>query len=128
VDVDALLIGMDERYGVIVAAGDGVFPLIASAEGKSALARALLSTGSGTSPDPGFAPVELTRRVGTVDTFTSTPEVGLGITGADVNLSVVLTGGRMDCGWAINGQSYPAAPRCPSPKANAPSSRSATRP
>jgi FtsP/CotA-like multicopper oxidase with cupredoxin domain len=106
-EVDALLIGMSERYDVIVTAGDGVFPLVASAEGKNALARALLSTGSGTPPDPGFAPVELTRRVGTVDTFTSTPEVGLGITGADINLSVDLTGGMVGYDWAINGKPYP---------------------
>ena len=46
-EVDALLIGMGERYDVIVTAGDGVFPLVALAEGKNALARALLSTGAG---------------------------------------------------------------------------------
>ena len=45
--VDALLIGMAERYDVIVTAADGVFPLVALAEGKNALARALLSTGNG---------------------------------------------------------------------------------
>ena len=44
-DVDALLIGIGERYDVIVTAGDGVFPLVASAEGKNALGRALLLNG-----------------------------------------------------------------------------------
>jgi multicopper oxidase len=52
VEVDAVLLGMGERYDVIVNAGDGVFPLVAMAEGKDALARALLSTGAGTAPDP----------------------------------------------------------------------------
>src|SRR5207302_7649957 len=56
--VDALLIGMAERYDVIVTAADGVFPLVALAEGKSALARALLATGSGSQPDPDFQPAE----------------------------------------------------------------------
>ncbi|MGA7050116.1 MAG: multicopper oxidase domain-containing protein, partial [Mycobacterium sp.] len=37
-EVDALLIGMAERYDVIVTADDGVFPLVALAEGKNALA------------------------------------------------------------------------------------------
>jgi FtsP/CotA-like multicopper oxidase with cupredoxin domain len=32
---------MGERYDVIVRAGDGVFPVVAAAEGKDALARAL---------------------------------------------------------------------------------------
>ncbi|MGV7852682.1 multicopper oxidase family protein, partial [Mycobacterium kansasii] len=37
-EVDALLIGMAERYDVIVTAADGIFPLVALAEGKNALA------------------------------------------------------------------------------------------
>jgi len=73
--VDALLIGMAERYDVIVTAADGVFPLVALAEGKNDLARALLSTGSGASPDPGFRPAELTKRVGTIEMFTATPQL-----------------------------------------------------
>ena len=58
-EVDALLLGMGERYDVIVTAGDGVFPLVATAEGKNAVARALLSTGAGAAPGPGFRPPEL---------------------------------------------------------------------
>ena len=49
--VDALLIGMAERYDVVVTAADGVFPLVAAAEGKNAVARALLTTGAGSAPD-----------------------------------------------------------------------------
>ncbi len=71
-DVDALLLGMGERYDVTVTAGDGVFPLVAVAEGKNALARAVLSTGAGTAPDPGFQPPELNGRLGTADIFTAT--------------------------------------------------------
>lgn len=59
-EVDAVLLGMGERYDVVVTAGDGVFPpLVASAEGKNAIARALLSTGAGSAPDPAFRPPEL---------------------------------------------------------------------
>lgn len=104
--VDALLLGMSERYDVVVTASDGVFPLVASAEGKNGLARAVLATAAGTPPDPGFLPAELGRRVGTVDLFTSTPEAGLGITGADVDLAVDLTGGMMGYAWGINGRTY----------------------
>ena len=53
-EVDAVLLGMGERYDVIVTAGDGVFPLVALAEGKNAVARALLSTGAGNPPDAGI--------------------------------------------------------------------------
>ena len=98
VKVDALLIGMGERYDVVVTAADGVFPLVAVADGKNALARALLSTGAGTAPDPGFQPPELNRRVGTVDMFTATPDAGLGST-TDTNLSAQLSGGMMNYDW-----------------------------
>lgn len=35
-EVDALLVGMGERYDVLVTHGDGVFPRVALAEGKNA--------------------------------------------------------------------------------------------
>jgi len=104
-EVDAVLLGMSERYDVIVTAGDGVFPLVASAEGKNAVARALLSTATGSAPDTAFQPPELTRLVGTVDTFTATPQVQLP-TNSDLALQARLTGtmGRYD--WMINGRPF----------------------
>ena len=63
-DVDAVLVGMGERYDVVVTAGDVIFPLVAAAEGKDALARALLSTGAGTAPDLAYRPPELSGLVG----------------------------------------------------------------
>jgi FtsP/CotA-like multicopper oxidase with cupredoxin domain len=104
--VDAVLVGMGERYDVIVTAGDGVFPLVAMAEGKNALARALLSTGAGSRPDPGFQPAELAKRVGTVGMFTATPAVTLGLAKPDVNLAVALDGGMMQYNWTINGRPF----------------------
>jgi len=105
-EVDALLMGMGERYDVIVTAADGVFPLVALAEGKNAPARALLSTGAGTAPDPGFQPPELNKRVGTVDMFTATPAVDLGSAQPDVNLAAVLAGDMMHYNWTINGEPF----------------------
>jgi multicopper oxidase len=104
-DVDALLLGMGERYDVIVTAGYGVFPLVASAEGKNAVARALLSTGAGSAPDAAFRPPQLTGRVGTVDTFTATPEVKLP-TNSDLALQARLSGTMMHYDWMINGRPY----------------------
>ncbi len=104
--VDALLIGMAERYDVIVTAADGVFPLVALAEGKNALARALLSTGSGSPPDPQFQPAELTKRVGTIEMFTATTPVNLGRPELNLTLPVVLGGNMVQYNWMINGEPY----------------------
>jgi len=104
--VDALLIGMAERYDVTVTAADGVFPLVALAEGKNALARALLSTGAGSPPDPGFQPAELTKRVGTIEMFTATTPVNLGRPDPNLDLPVVLGGNMVQYNWMINGEPY----------------------
>lgn len=104
--VDALLIGMAERYDVTVTAEDGVFPLVAVAEGKNGLARALLSTAAGSAPDPQFQPGELTKRVGTVEMFTATTPVNLGRPDPNLNLPVVLGGNMMQYNWTINGEPY----------------------
>lgn len=104
--VDALLIGMAERYDVIVTAASGVFPLVALAEGKNALARALLSTGAGSAPDPGFKPAELNKRVGTVEMFTAAARVNLGRPEPDIDLPVVLGGNMAKYDWTINGEPY----------------------
>src|SRR5262249_21940336 len=104
--VDALLIGMAERYDVIVTAGDGVFPLVASAEGKNAVARALLVTGSGSTPDPQFRPDELDKTVGVIDMFTATTAVNLGAAEPNLDLPVVLGGDMVKYNWTINGEPY----------------------
>jgi FtsP/CotA-like multicopper oxidase with cupredoxin domain len=97
---------MAERYDVIVSARDGVFPLVAAAEGKNALARALLSTAAGGQPDPAFLPAELGRRVGTIEMFTATTPVNLGRAEPNLNLSVVLGGSMIKYDWTINGHPY----------------------
>jgi FtsP/CotA-like multicopper oxidase with cupredoxin domain len=107
--VDALLIGMAERYDVTVTAANGVFPLVALAEGKNALARALLSTGAGSPPDPQFQPAELNRRVGTVEMFTATAPVNLGPPEPNLNLPVALGGDMATYVWTIDGNPYSRA-------------------
>ena len=82
-----------------------MFPLVASAEGKNAVARALLSTGAGTAPDVAFRPPEFTGRVGTVDMFTATPQVQLP-TNSDLALEARLSGTMMHYDWMINGRPY----------------------
>ena len=106
VEVDALLLGMGERYDVIVTAGDGMFPLVALAEGKDAQARALLSTGAGSVPPLGYEPPELNGRVGVIDMFTATPEAQLKFTKADTEIQADLTASDTKYQWGINGP-YP---------------------
>ncbi len=102
-DVDALLIGMGERYDAIVTAGDGVFPLVALAEGKGAAARALLATGVGTAPPMGFQPPELNGKVGTVELFAAPEESRLNWTSADTEMVADLTAADTGYQWGING-------------------------
>ncbi|MDY6871136.1 MAG: multicopper oxidase family protein [Actinomycetota bacterium] len=102
-DVDAVLIGMGERYDVVVTAGDGVFPLVAAAEGKNASARALLVSGAGSPPAADYAPPELQGRVGTVGAFSAAPGAALPAARADVELSADLGGSMMPYDWTING-------------------------
>ncbi len=86
IDVDALLVGMGERYDVIVTAGDGVFPLVALAEGKDAVARALLSTGAGHSTRCRVSAARTQSARGHGRLFTATPEVDLASTEPDTTL------------------------------------------
>ncbi|WP_272952163.1 multicopper oxidase family protein [Mycolicibacterium hodleri] len=101
-EVDSVLMGMGERYDVTVTAQDGSFPLVAVAEGKNAVARALLTTAAGVAPEAGFLPGELTGRVGTADRFAATPEVDLRLGRTDVDLQATLSGGMMRYDWAVN--------------------------
>ncbi len=110
-DVDALLLGMAERYDVVVTAGDGVFPLVAVPEGKKGMpGRAMLSTAAGAPPDASFQPSELNGRVGTVDIFTASPAASLGSPQSEVNLPLELTGSMEKYDWSINGKPYPDNP------------------
>ncbi|MCR8899020.1 multicopper oxidase family protein [Gordonia sp. GONU] len=106
---DALLVGMGERYDVVVIAETGVFPLVAVAEGKNAQAFAVFRTGIGSAPDPTARPRELDGQVGTVDSFVATREVMVPQGPPDVGLAVDLAGDMMSYRWTINGRTYDQA-------------------
>ena len=105
--VDTLLIGMGERYDVVLTCGDGVFPVVAVAEGKDdPAALAVLHTGPGAAPAAGSRPVELTGRLLDYSQLRATPDVQLGPVAPDRTVQMSLTmadGGRQ---WLINGRSY----------------------
>ncbi|WP_045821481.1 multicopper oxidase family protein [Williamsia herbipolensis] len=106
IDVDALLIGMSERYDVVVTVKDGVFPLVASPEGKTGTARALLRTGAGATPAVNVRPAELDGFVGTVNTFVATDDVTLPHGREDAALQAMLGGTMSKYQWTINGRVY----------------------
>ncbi|MXG26266.1 multicopper oxidase domain-containing protein [Streptomyces sp. YIM 132580] len=110
---DALLLGMGERYDVLVTAGDGVFPLVALAEGKKAAALAVLRTGSGAAPGASVRPEELDGELVEAGRLVPDPSVALAGRSPDRTIRMRLTGGMADYDWAFDGQPYDAKQRRP---------------
>jgi FtsP/CotA-like multicopper oxidase with cupredoxin domain len=110
---DALLIGMGERYDVLVTAGDGVFPLTALAEGKDASTMALLRTGSGGTPSATTRPQELDRRLLTADRLRADQSVALKRKSPDRTIRLRLTGRMSQYDWAFDGKPYTPSQRHP---------------
>ena len=107
VSVDTLLIGMGERYDLLITAGDGAFPLVAAPEGKDgSAALAILRTGTGVAPADGTRPVELTGELLDYTVLRAATDVQLGSVTPDRTLKMALTmadGGRR---WLVNGRAY----------------------
>ncbi|AJE81650.1 multicopper oxidase family protein [Streptomyces coelicoflavus] len=108
-EVDALLVGMGERYDVLVTLGDGVFPLVALAEGKNASGLALVRTGSGSAPSASVRPRELDGMIMTASQLRAADDVRLASAKTDVTHQVKLTGGMEKYNWAINGRPFDMA-------------------
>ncbi|MEV6755830.1 multicopper oxidase family protein [Streptomyces sp. NPDC051214] len=103
---DALLLGMGERYDVLVTAEDGVFPLTAAAEGKKAAALAVLRTGGGRTPAPSTRPKELKGRLLTADKLRAARSVALPSREPDRTIRLRLTGGMAKYDWAFDKTPY----------------------
>ncbi|TFB71580.1 multicopper oxidase family protein [Cryobacterium glaciale] len=103
VDVDSILLGMGERYDVLVTLGDGAFPFVAEAEGKQARGFAVVRTASlATAPASNVTVPELTGQVGTADQLVADAEFALPIKDIDRQLTVRLTGGMASYDWALD--------------------------
>jgi FtsP/CotA-like multicopper oxidase with cupredoxin domain len=103
---DALLIGMGERYDVLVTLGDGVFPLVALAEGKDSSGLALVRTGSGRAPSKTVRPKELGGMILAASQLRAADDVRLKTAKTDVTHEIKLTGGMDTYDWAINGEPF----------------------
>ncbi|WP_431964146.1 multicopper oxidase family protein [Actinacidiphila sp. bgisy160] len=110
---DALLVGMAERYDVLVTAGDGVFPLVALAEGKKATALAVLRTGSGKAPNAAVRPPELDGRVILAGRLQPADSVALSRREPDRELRILVTGNMRRFNWAFDNQPYSVEQRHP---------------
>ncbi|MFI8432558.1 multicopper oxidase family protein [Streptomyces sp. NPDC079020] len=110
---DALLLGMGERYDVLVTAGDGVFPLTALAEGKKASATALLRTGGGAAPAASVRPRELDGKLVQAGRLVPDESVALAARAPDRTLRIRLTGGMAAYDWAFDAKPYTADQRRP---------------
>jgi FtsP/CotA-like multicopper oxidase with cupredoxin domain len=103
---DALLIGMGERYDVLVTLGDGVFPLVASAEGKVGQGLAVVRTAAGAAPAADVAPPELERVVRLGSDLRAAPGSALPSRGVDRRHDLLLGGSMAGYRWTINGKTF----------------------
>ncbi|MFF2330324.1 MULTISPECIES: multicopper oxidase family protein [unclassified Streptomyces] len=110
---DALLLGMGERYDVLVTAGDGVFPLTALAEGKKASALALLRTGQGAAPSSSVRPKELDGELVQAHDLSPDESVALSVREPDRTLRFRMTGDMGAYNWAFDHKPYDPRQRHP---------------
>ncbi len=111
---DALLIGMAERYDVLVTAKDGVFPFTALAEGKHRrTALAVLRTGTGAKPGASTRPEQLDSRPMTAYQLKAAESVRASRRSPDRTIDMTLTGSMAKYNWSINGRPYTPSQRYP---------------
>ncbi|WP_432187377.1 multicopper oxidase family protein [Streptomyces sp. Tue6028] len=112
---DALLLGMAERYDVLVTVKDGVFPLVALAEGKKARALAVLRTGQGRKslPQADVHPKELDGRIVPARRLVPDDSVALCHRKPDREMRVTLTGNMRQFNWGFDHHPYSITQRHP---------------
>lgn len=106
IEARSVLVGMGERFDVTVALGDGVFPVVASAEGKEGQALALLRTGGGMAPGPDVRPAELEGAPVTGAQLRAPADVRLATRKPDRSHDLVLGMEMSGYTWTINGETY----------------------
>jgi FtsP/CotA-like multicopper oxidase with cupredoxin domain len=111
---DALLVGMAERYDVLITARDGVFPLVALPEGKKGQALAVLRTDKGKNlPAPGVHPDELDRETVPARRLLPDDSVALDHRRPDRELRIRLTGSMKKFDWGFDHRPYSIRERHP---------------
>ena len=109
VEVDNVVLGVGERYDVIVTAQSGAFPIVAVPEGKSDPAgeAVLVTSDSANLPTVGSRPTELSGRTLVYGDLVATEEVRLPSKSPDRTETIALTANSSGYVHGINGKSYP---------------------
>jgi multicopper oxidase len=110
---DALLLGMGERYDVLVTVKDGTFPLTALAEGKKQTAMAVLRTAGGSTPRAFDRLSELDGKLLRAGQLQAAEAVRLKKARPDRTIELKLTGSMGAYDWSINGKKYNPSQRYP---------------
>ncbi|WP_030343972.1 multicopper oxidase family protein [Streptomyces sp. NRRL S-1022] len=110
---DALLVGMAERYDVLVTVKDGVFPLVALAEGKKGRALAVLSTAKGGRklPPADVRPRELDGNTVPARRLLPDDSVALADRHPDREMRIRITGTMAKFDWGFDHKPYSVAQR-----------------
>ena len=103
---DAVLLGQGERVDLLLTLGDGAFPLVASAEGKSGHGLAVVRTAGGAAPTAAAVPTELGGRVLTVADLSPAASVTLPAKRVDRSHDLLLGGSMREYRWTINGRTF----------------------
>jgi FtsP/CotA-like multicopper oxidase with cupredoxin domain len=111
VEVDNVVLGMGERYDVVVTVGSGSFPIVAVPEGKTdAAGEAILRTSStATAPTVGSRPSELSGRELEYGDLVATDTVRLPSRDPDRSTTIHLTANSYGYVHGIDGKSFPDA-------------------
>ncbi len=113
VDVDAIRIGMGERYDVLVSGNNpGVWQLAAQVEGTKSMVRAILRYTGSTAPLPPATsvPPELMRQMLTYNMLKAAPGLVVPPAGnPDQLIPIQLSGGMGQYVWKINDRVFPQA-------------------
>ena len=106
VEVDALLLGMGERYDVSVRVPDtGAFPLVARAEGTAMGAMAVVRTGMGMAPMADATPKELMMgQLLDLSDLRATQDVALPSREPDRTYAATLTGDMASYRWGLDAE------------------------
>jgi multicopper oxidase len=106
IEVDALLLGMGERYDVLVRVPDsGAFPLFARAEGTAMGAMAVVRTGIGMAPMADVGPKELMGQLLGLFDLRATEDVALPSREPDRTYTATLTGDMASYRWGVQAES-----------------------
>ena len=106
VETRALYLAQGERVDVLVTLGDGVFPLVADAEGKDGQGLALIRTGAGSRPAADVHPSELDSGPLLLATLMPAESARLPGREPDQIEQVTLNGQMRPYAWGMNGTTF----------------------